>query len=198
MAPPYAVVMFEGNTLTIYCGSSSQVNWTFHHDYDLNYNATRGFPVSSNHIIGYKNITLVNLQKKNSGDYYCHGMVKNDTLLMSIYVLVMDAPLLGDVIPNWIEVSDGESVTLICGSARPIEWYGVHIHTQNKSVRGNRLTLFNLKRQHSGLYLCWGYAEESLFHSEAKILVDSLVVRISEEDPTFTLHERSHDPFRYI
>lgn len=190
ISPPFAVLALKGTTLKIYCGSSSPVNWTY-----LNYemhSIERDVPVSSKHKKGYKSISLFNLQETDTGDYYCHGMINKVSFSLHVYVAVLDRKVTGQIIPSWIELRGGESITLTCGSDKPVEWYGVDINTQNKSVQANNITLYNLSGQHSGRYFCRGYDGESLFHATAMVLVDSFVVRISEYSSTMTVHERSY------
>ncbi len=70
--PNYAMI-FEDTNLTVYCWSMSPVNWSFAQIG----RSLPSSPVSSGHLIGYKNITLVNLQVEDSGYYNCHCYYNN-------------------------------------------------------------------------------------------------------------------------
>ncbi len=190
MAPPNGATVFEGATINVYCGSSSPVNWTFHHNYDIR-PRNIGLPVSNRHIKGDKNITLVHLEVNDSGDYYCHGMANNEHFSIQIYIEVTRIVIVGIVIPNWVEAEEGSSATLHCGSVKRVMWNGVHLSSQNKTIRGNIITLYNLKKEHSGRYFCRGFDMEGIFQESAYVLVDAYVARIPEKNETYrTIHER--------
>ncbi len=192
ISPPNGAIVFQGSTVNVYCGSTSPVNWTFHHNYELaNYDI--GLPISNRHIKGDKNITLVYLKIEDTGDYYCHGLADNHYFISQIYIEVVSVAIIGEVIPNWVEVKEGSSVTLTCGSVKPVEWFSVNIEPQNKTIQGNTITLHNLKKEHSGRYLCRGIDGEIVFHISSVILVDSYVVRVPQQDNTYqTIHDLAY------
>ncbi len=99
------------------------------------------------------------------------------------------------VIPSWVEVKEGNSITLRCwGSITPVEWAGVHFDNQTKSIDNNSITLYNLQKEHSGRYFCGGIKTNSdlkktVFHDYAVILVDSFIVRFYEPSRSYTIHD---------
>ncbi len=38
----------------------------------------------------------------------------------------------GARLPNWMVTSEGDLVTLTCGSIKPVEWFNAHFYSQNK------------------------------------------------------------------
>ncbi len=172
---PRAVIVLEGTPVTAYCGSSSPVNWTF---FSFNTNIRgRHTSLHHKHLVGYKNITLVDLVERDSGLYYCHGTYLNSSFQKFIKVNVKSRMPRNQIVPSLIEVSIGSAVTLKCGSEKRVEWFGAHIQKQNRSIGRNSLTLYNMQKQHSGLYICRGYTN-FIFHSSSTVFVGSLVERI--------------------
>ena len=190
---PPRIDVFENASVIFYCGSLSAVSWSLKPILTDNLMpSSRRYPVSTRHLKGIKTITLVNLLSNDSGMYYCKGTGKNKTFVRMFYVKVWGNVRYGKVIPNWVEVTEGNSVTLTCGSVKPVLWTSVHFDVQNKSFQGNSLTLYNLEKDHSGRYMCRGVVQHKLkkydwsstnniFHSWAIIIVDGFVVRISHK-----------------
>ncbi len=177
---PRYVVIEEKTPLTLYCGSRSAVNWTFMPDY-LPIGHRRRFSLPERHRIGYKNVSLFNLYAVDSGFYYCEGLGHDLNFLIYMQVKVVNYVSFGQVLPTRIEVTGGSSVTLKCGSVKPVEWFGVNYYEQKKTIEGNILTLHQLKKEHSGRYMCRGYNHliKSIFHCSTIIIVDSNVERIN-------------------
>ncbi len=48
----------------------------------------------------------------------------------------------GVIVPSWIDVSNGKSVRLICGSIKPVKWIGIHTFFKSRSTEDNYL-IFN-------------------------------------------------------
>ncbi len=86
------------------------------------------------------------------GSFIIHYLKKH------IYVLVMKHPVIGLVAPALMEASRGGSVTLHCGSAESVEWFSLHYKNETKSLRGNSLTLYYLRKEHTGVYVCWQHS----------------------------------------
>ncbi len=182
---PQSVNVLERNPVRVYCGSTSPVNWTYN-------SSPLAFPreglidatVHSRHEIGHKEITLIDLLQNDTGYYNCHGKFYNTLFKKHIYVLVMKHPVIGLVTPSLMEASRGGSVTLHCGSAESVEWFSVHYQNQTKSLRGNSLTLYYLRKEHTGVYVCRGRRERTtsgrtIFHAKAIIFVDNVIQRIN-------------------
>ncbi len=60
------------------------------------------------------------------------------------------------VVLKWLEIEAGGSITPLCGSDGPVEWFSAHIMHQDKVVGNKTLTPLNLQRNHSGKYICRG------------------------------------------
>ena len=117
-----------------------------------------------------KSMIVFNLEKKNSGRYFCYGT--NFTAKSVLVVIPLEVHLY-KVTPTWVDITEGSSVTLACNSIEGIEWFGVHLHKQSKSLNGNTLTLHNLQRKHSGHYFCRNVNYfGTITHTYASIIVD--------------------------
>ncbi len=187
---PKYVTVPEKSAVNIYCGSSSPVNWTYTQSGLHPAISEVSITVHSRHLIGYKTIILIHLLQKDSGDYCCLGKDRNVYFRVCSLVSVVKSVPLGSVIPSLAEVLEGGSVTLQCGSEYPVEWFSLQYQNQNKTVQNNFLTLYNLRKEHSGPYLCRGtkltitqipfisQARLIQFHQTALIFVGSTVKRI--------------------
>ena len=189
--PDFAII-FENNNLTLYCGSSSPVNWSFVQISGSDLES----PVPGGHPVGYKNITLVNLQEEDSGYYYCRGYIDYLPFTERSFVIVVRTSSSGFVVPNWVEVREGTSVSLTCGSLKIAEWYSVNFYKQNTSIVGNTLTLHSLQKEHSGRYFCRGVrstartmGKKSMFHDFALILVESDIIRFPKIPRDYSTQE---------
>ncbi len=182
---PQRVSVLERNPVRVYCGSTSPVNWT--HIWSPLAFTSEGqidAPIHSRHEIGHKEITLIGLLENDTGYYNCQGKYNNTLFKKHIHVLVMKHPVIGLVAPSLMEASRGGSVTLHCGSAESVEWFSVHYQNQTKSLRGNSLTLYHLRKEHTGVYVCRGLLERTttrrtIFHAKAIIFVDNVIQRIN-------------------
>ncbi len=163
---PPRVHVPEGTPVKAYCGSSSPVQW-IHGNHSIN----------TKHETDRNSITLHNLKVSDSGFYYCRGTVYENTAFTNyIAVFVHSRVRLGEVIPDYLEVSKNDTVTVYCGSAKPVEWFGLHFNI-SKVENGNVLILRNLKREHSGRYMCRGVSHGAkVFHSQVIIIVDVNVI----------------------
>ncbi len=123
---PHLVELLEGMKVKLYCGSSSPLNWSFTR---LNWSSNWDGGV-------WLNIPLLTLGRtytfmNDSGLYNCFG--KYDYVLFFHFssVKVYTEVLRGQVLPNWMVTSEGDSVILSCGSIKPVEWFSAHFHSQN-------------------------------------------------------------------
>ncbi len=188
---PMDVLVLPGANVTVYCGSSFPVYWGFLYKNNSGINVP--FPINDKqHLIGDRNITLTNLQLNDSGYYTCEGRIGRELFRRSSFIEVMDETAFG-VVPTWAEVKEGSSITLRCGSTKPVEWISVHFINQTKSINNNTITLHNLQKEHSGRYYCRGTETDSdlkkkVFHNYAVIQVDSYVVRLPDRWRPFTFH----------
>ncbi len=193
MVIPNKVYRTENSSVTIYCGSSSPVSWMY-----LPVIPSNGVQVPDfrRHTTGMKQITLNKLLWTDSGIYYCKGTHEGQAFIVHTVVLVHNGIPKKKVVPNWVEVSEGSSVALTCGSYSPVEWFSLNFRSQNKIIRYNTLTLYNLKKKHSGRYICRGKSNKvrlrgvrirrhyySVFHSEALVIVEGVVRRVNTLKP---------------
>ncbi len=91
------------------------------------------------------------------------------------------------VTPNFIQVSEGDSLTLTCKGDKPVEFFSVSLAYQEKSVLNDSIILKNLKKEHSGLYYCRAIISgenmdghfSQLIHSIGRVVVDGYTRRSS-------------------
>lgn len=169
---PYSANLKEGDSITVYCGSISIAIWSY-----IPPSEYSGQPVSRKHCMGYRNITLSNLLQNDSGVYICQSFYRTNSFSDIFSVQVWQEVPNGLVVPSWIEVSGGSSVTLTCGSSTPVIWFSVYYNSLNKTVIGNTLTLHNLQGKQSGYYVCRGttlsqHHIRSIFHSSSRLIVN--------------------------
>jgi len=196
IVPRYLVVE-ENSTFNLYCGSnSSALHWTFKaRSLDVWNTSTR--PISSKHSIGLKQLTLNNIKyDEDNGDYYCNWRSPQGQLFQgySRVSVVNKRNLelyqnkhLGQISPNFTEVSSNTTVTLTCYSSTPVEWFSIHLAKLKIETGANSLTLLNIQNEHSGEHLCRGsYATYGhIFHARALVYVDGTVTRKNEMAPEF-------------
>ncbi len=180
---PDDVMIFEGCSVTVYCGSTSPVNWSYVPILEDD-PISETFPISTRHQIGYKNISLLNLGYNESGMYTCNGMYGNNVFQQSLFIFARLFPEIGLVLPNWNEAPLGSVVSLICGSMAQPEWFSLNLRNQSYRTAGKILILSNLQAEDSGPYICRGFRYDlKVFHSTALVIVDGYVDRIATTEP---------------
>ncbi len=201
---PSLVRIFEGTPVIAYCGSSLPVIWTYERFCINQTIILTTDPVNSAEGFTYRlqtnNILLKNLRAFDTGLFTCYGTYITPSYEaapfssgVSVYVerLIDRAPDCV-VIPNFIQVTEGDCVTLTCKSDKPVEWFGASLKYIDSTVYNNSIELRNLKKEHSGLYFCRGIYSNfnvdgysrifRLFHSRARIVIDGY---------THSLHSRN-------
>ncbi len=174
---PKFFTALEGNAVNAYCGSLSPVEWAIELD---------DHSLPRNHTITNNTIILKNLSLSDSGTYYCKGKYKDyyqeiKTFNNYMYLIVFRVNQVGLVLPNILEVSEGSTAAITCGSLKQAEWFSKDIRSQEKATIGNTLILYKLKKDQSGPYICRGTEKPRLdeqiriFHNDAIILVDGFV-----------------------
>ncbi len=153
---PNNVHIFENSSVTFYCGSETPEYWMYSGE-NLD-TPGHDIPIRQNHVLVRRQLTLQNVRLNDSGLYVCQGNYGNTTFFtthfsIKVYNTTIPKTL---VVPNWVEIEAGGSITLLCGSDGPVEWFSPHIMHQDKVVGDKTLTLLNLQRNHSGKYICRG------------------------------------------
>ncbi len=152
---PNNVYIFENSSVTFYCGSETPEYWMYSGE-NLD-TPGHDIPMRQNHVVGRRQLTLHNVRLNDSGLYVCQGYywctVFTTHFSIKVYNTTIPKTL---VVPNWVEIEAGGSITLLCGSDGPVEWFSPHIMYQDKVVGDKTLTLLNLQRNHSGKYICRG------------------------------------------
>ncbi len=150
---PEAVEVLEGASVTGHCGSLSPVKWTYSRsdlfDQEDYTSSNYDFPILVDHHLINNSIVIYNLNTLNSGSFNCIGTYKNENGKIEqfrnwFYVKVFSEVPMGFVLPSLIEVSENENVTIVCGSIKKAEWFGVTLaNQQDKIVNFNRLTFID-------------------------------------------------------
>ncbi len=175
---PVELKVFQYGTAKIHCGSHSPVLvWSFTRRNDSD--SITEVINNGRHNLGLYSVTLNNLQLEDSGMYSCYGRLTSRRLFRAeTSIKVVDNISDGEVIPNRIEISKGTTVTLTCGSTKDVLWISQNVLIKAKKIHGNRLVLKNVKRKHSGRYICRGVdANNDIFHSTAIVIIDGFLVR---------------------
>ncbi len=176
--------ILEGTPVRSYCGSFSPVDWTYSRNAnvdDINVSFTYD-PLPSDSRFENNSIILTNLSVADSGYFHCTGTFRDYDTRMKYFknwfsVKVWGNTPVGFVLPSVIEISEGEKVTLSCGSTRQVEWFGLTLADQQIRATNNTLTLWNLSKENSGTYICRGtLSSREIFHSRCAILVDFQVI----------------------
>ncbi len=95
------------------------------------------------------------------------------------YVIVYSVVDYEVVLPSRVEVQEGKSVRLVCGSVKPVVWGSINQSIGEQSHENNILFLQNLRKEHSGRYLCRGVnLEREIFHTFALVIVEPIVKKI--------------------
>ncbi len=169
---PEVVLLPADASVTLYCGGSIQ-NWSysgiFFPPQETYYLPFTNLSIATKYTVDLNKLTLTNLSPDDSGFYSCIGQYHNISYRLSSNLIVVDKIVNGMVVPSRVEVSHGSSVTLSCGSIRPVKWTSTHF---SETTEGT-LTLRNLKKKDSGRYLCRGVnAVGDVFHDFAIVIVD--------------------------
>ncbi len=179
---PTRATLHERSSIIIRCGSSSQVNWTY-----ATFMDHYAESLSNKHDNNNESLGLLDLLYNDSGFYYCEGLKGRRPFLSWFTLNVWQITPFGLVVPNWIEVSKGDSVTLSCGSFNEVLWFSIHYYEQNKTVGHRTLTLHNLQEKHSGPYTCRGtFFNRKLFHYSSRIIVDGSIDIVYNRRPFIT------------
>lgn len=172
---PSHVEIREGTPVRAYCGSMSEITWTYNSKC-VEIPQCPSVALDKRHLLGLKKVTFIDLKVNDTGYYTCHGDDYGVPFTAFIFIEVQRQAKYGQILPTWIEVPVGGSVTMTCGSLKPVKWISVHIEDQNKTVDGNTLIIHNLLRKHSGRYLCRGVTDlKKVFHVYALVIVNGVV-----------------------
>ncbi len=193
LIPINEVDVLEGNSVKAACGSLQPVTWTYTFDYNeefgYDFEIVDGVyvyfgnndPLPGTNRQHNNTIILTNLRVSDSGYYYCLGTYRTYSGMIAYFkksfaLYVWTKPPLGFVLPNEVHVSEGDNVTFACGSFREVEWFfrpiGQEVHLAN-----NTLSLKNVRKDSSGLYLCRGFPiNRRVFQIPAALFVDTRVV----------------------
>ncbi len=192
---PNFVRIFERTPVIAYCGSSVPVNWTYQNlGSTAKINLTpvpHGVNIPFLYQLSGTKISLYSLTKDDSGIFHCHGRYGNEAMesfqftgSMLMFVLDKTDQLpYHTIVPNYVEVFEGDTVTLRCRSDLPVEWFYRRDLIKNSITGSNSFTLINLEKEHSGVYICLGVYNNVIdidepvpFHSRARIVVDSSIL----------------------
>ncbi|XP_073802937.1 sialoadhesin-like [Danio rerio] len=151
-----AGVIVEGHSVTLSCSSEAnpavKYSWYRHTEGDL-----KPVQTGPNLIISNTNLTISNVNRSQSGRYYCRAGNQHGTQNTSVLLDVQYALKSISAHVNGVAV-EGHSVTLSCSSeANPAVKYSWYRHTEGdlKPVQtGPNLTINNINRSHSGRYYC--------------------------------------------
>ncbi len=176
MVPTVVGTFYGGSYVTLHCGSASPVSWTYEPYSKCNIIEERrllGDRYRSNNF----SIKLYDLQPDETGFYHCLGYsVNNEAFNQFALVIVVDAVDYGSVLPSRVEVVEGGTVTLICGSIKPAAWIHIDQTIEYEIEGSNTLLLKNLKKEHSGRLLCRGInVQKEVFHKFALIIVEPVI-----------------------
>ena len=211
---PNIIRIFEGTPVIAYCGSSSPVKWTYTRRgssekvYLTEDKFNRG--ISFTYKLQNTSIVLTNLTASNTGALVCRGSYNeasqavrfSSKIKVCVEKFSRTEPYYG-VTPNFIQVSEGDTLTLTCKGDKPVEFFSVSLAYQEKSVLNDSIILKNLKKEHSGLYYCRAIisGEDSdghfsqIIHTVGRVVVDGYTRRSSRRQvATFALTSR----FNYL
>ncbi len=103
-----------------------------------------------------------------------------------IFIDVKEQVFYGEVLPSRVEVQEGSTVTLTCGSIKPVQWKIMKVPNDHMIKEDYKLTLTKLKKEHSGPYVCRGVNHlNRVLHSKTLIIVDPNIQFLSELPPIF-------------
>ncbi len=157
---PSFIVVFEGQSASLHCAGDKPVIWHFPREVNFEYSNVERFTV-----------ILHNLT--DSGVYTCCGEFATGQQFCEItFVQVEKNPPFGMIVPSRVEVAEGSTIKLTCGSIKPVKWFSLN-NTPNMYLDGNSLIIDSINRNHSGPYLCRGFkANGTIFHQTVKVIVD--------------------------
>ncbi len=175
---PTKIEVLEGTQAAIHCGSSTEASWSYG---GQNYGG-HNYPLNSRHIIRNNTLILINLREEESGYYNCHGtginmnindIFSNYSFSKPMIVEVFKKIAMGTMLPNRVEVSAGDSVSLTCGSYKRVRWIGLYL---DEFTQSNTIIVQNLTREDSGRYLCRGVDDRNeVFFGHSLIIVDGFI-----------------------
>ncbi len=117
---PHSIEALENSTVTFYCGSSSPVRWTFIDDWSDDVSQL----LLKKHLQGPKQITFKNIGINDTTIYYCNGTYGSETFSVQFILTVYKSAPIATVVPDWVEVVAGGSITLSCGAVMH-QWSGL-------------------------------------------------------------------------
>ena len=154
---PSNLSVTEGVIVKAYCGSLSPVRWSF---WPFTPSTSGYINLLVKHDIDSNSVQLNNLRINDSGILTCHGEYESENHIygfhLHIVIKVKRYAEYGEILPTYADVPVGYTVILSCGSITPVEWFGATLQDQKKIVDDKAITLLDLQREHSGLYLCRG------------------------------------------
>ena len=172
---PKRIIVGICGSVKLYCGSSAPVVWRFPDHFTV----SRQNSVLR-HIQRSSSIVLKKLSTSDSGHYCCVGNYVDGTAFYNcavVKVVKMLTP--GVIVPSWIDVSNGKSVRLNCGSIKPVKWIGIHTFFKSRSTEDNYLIFNKIEKGKSGQYLCIGINQnKNVFHKTVRIIVDGSVIMV--------------------
>ena len=138
---PQVAKVLEGESVILHCGSLNRVSWSSAHNRDGS--------LDDRHVmLSPSSVKLNNLVKNDTTYYYCWRNVGNSrSFLDSSLVIISNIVQYGHVIPNRVEVPEDSSVTLYCGSSKPVQW--ISSSPKVKLVKGidNKLYIERFKER---------------------------------------------------
>ncbi len=173
---PSITWVLVGDSVTLHCGSSVPVTWTF-----KPYIGPASYEIlPDRHCLGNYSVILNHLQLEESGFYRCRGYFSDGEAFREVaFVVVSDTVNIGFVLPTRVEVPQGGSVKLVCGSLKPVEWTLFNRTIKYHTHENNTLILKKLKKENSGHFLCRGVnLQKEIFHRSALIIVDPIIQQI--------------------
>ncbi len=157
---PSSLVVFEGQSASLHCAGDKPVTWYFPGEINFEYPNVERFTV-----------ILHNLT--DTGIYTCSGEFATGQQFCEVtFVQVEKNPPIGMIVPSRVEVAEGSTIKLTCGSIKPVKWFSLN-NTPNMYLEGNSLIIESINRNYSGPYLCRGFkANGTIFHQTVKVIVD--------------------------
>ncbi len=183
---PSLLDIVEDTPVRLHCGSLSPVKWTYRkygsNKYTFLSHNRNITPLPFQFRVIHSSIIINNLSPSDSGLVYCQGTyitrAGNDHAFVNYTAVnVLDFMPFACVIPNIVEVSVGDHVQLFCGTDKGVEWFGLRLRNLEKTIVHNTIILRNLRKEHSGPYVCRGVYHHKIFHSRATVVVEGYIHR---------------------